>query len=97
MYLFQINIIFHCIFFQDLRGLRAPHDIEKLQDQAQTMLNEYCQTHLPNSDQARFGKLLLTLPSLRSVNSKTVEKLFFRGANETISMERMLCDMFKAC
>ncbi|XP_028401954.1 nuclear receptor subfamily 2 group E member 1-like [Dendronephthya gigantea] len=85
------------LFKSDLRGLRAPRDIEKLQDQAQVMLNDYCQTHLPSSDNARFGKLLLTLPLLRSVNPKIIEQVFFFRAGEVIQIERILCDMFKAC
>ena len=81
----------------DLRGLRAPHDIEKLQDQAQIILNDYCQTQLESYDHARFGKLLLTLPLLRSVNPKVIEQVFFQRAGEVSRIEKILCDIFKAC
>ncbi|CAB3992290.1 photoreceptor-specific nuclear receptor-like [Paramuricea clavata] len=99
----QINAVeYACLkavvlFKSDLRGLRAPHDIEKLQDQAQIILNDYCQTHVKSPDNARFGKLLLTLPLLRSVNPKMIEQVFFRRDGEVISIEKILCDMFKAC
>lgn len=79
----------------DLRGLRAPHMVERLQDQAQAMLGEYCRSHSPDQ-QVRFGKLLLMLPSLRSVSPKMIEDLFFRGALDNVPIERMLCDMFKS-
>jgi len=83
------------LFKPDLRGLRAPHMVERLQDQAQAMLGEYCRSHSPNQ-QVRFGKLLLMLPSLRSVSPKMIEDLFFRGALDNVPIERMLCDMFKS-
>lgn len=79
----------------DLRGLRAPHLVERLQDQAQSMLGEYCRSHYPDQ-QVRFGKLLLMLPSLRSVGPKMIEDLFFRGTLDNVPIERMLCDMFKS-
>ncbi|XP_067056221.1 nuclear receptor subfamily 2 group E member 1-like [Acropora muricata] len=83
------------LFKPDLRGLRAPHMVERLQDQAQGMLGEYCRSKNPEQ-QVRFGKLLLMLPSLRSVSPKTIEDLFFRGALDNVPIERMLCDMFKS-
>ena len=83
------------LFLSDLRGLRAPHMVERLQDQAQAMLGEYCRSHSPDQ-QVRFGKLLLMLPSLRSVSPKMIEDLFFRGALDNVPIERMLCDMFKS-
>lgn len=83
------------LFKPDLRGLRAPHMVERLQDQSQAMLGEYCRSHNPEQ-QVRFGKLLLMLPSLRSVSPKMIEDLFFRGALDNVPIERMLCDMFKS-
>ncbi|XP_022801132.1 nuclear receptor subfamily 2 group E member 1-like [Stylophora pistillata] len=83
------------LFKPDLRGLRAPHMVERLQDQAQAMLGEYCRGHNPEQ-QVRFGKLLLMLPSLRSISPKMIEDLFFRGALDNVPIERMLCDMFKS-
>lgn len=83
------------LFKPDLRGLRAPHMVERLQDQAQAMLGEHCRSQNPDQ-QVRFGKLLLMLPSLRSVSPKMIEDLFFRGALDNVPIERMLCDMFKS-
>lgn len=83
------------LFKPDLRGLRCPQYVESLQDQAQGMLGEYIRT-THSSNPARFGKLLLMLPSLRSVSQKSIENLFFRGAIDTTPIDKMLCDMFKS-
>ena len=69
--------------------------VERLQDQAQAMLGDYCRNHCPDQ-QIRFGKLLLMLPSLRAVGPKMIENLFFRGTLDNVPIERMLCDMFKS-
>ncbi|EDO32715.1 predicted protein, partial [Nematostella vectensis] len=79
----------------NLRGLRAPQLVERLQDQAQSMLGEYCRSQYPDQ-QVRFGKLLLMLPSLKTVSPKMIEDLFFRGTLDNVPIERMLCDMFKS-
>jgi hypothetical protein len=50
-----------------------------------------------STDNARFGKLLLTLPLLRSVDPKMMEQVFFNRAGEVIPIEKILCDIFKAC
>lgn len=81
----------------ELRGLRAPNEIEKLQDQAQIILGEHCQRNVETRHNARFGKLLLSLPLLRSVNTKMVEKVFFKKSYEVVSVGKILCEMFKAC
>ena len=79
----------------DLRGLRDPQRIEMYQDQAQIMLNDYVRRHYPGQ-QVRFGKLLLNLPSLRMINTKTIETLFFRQTIGSVAIESLLCDMFKS-
>ncbi|XP_068688499.1 nuclear receptor subfamily 2 group E member 1-like isoform X2 [Montipora foliosa] len=83
------------LFKPDTRGLRAPHHVEQLQDQAQSMLGEYDRQTYP-SQQVRFGRLLLMLPALREVTSKCIEQMFFRGTLDNIPMERLLSDMFKS-
>ncbi|KAK3855573.1 hypothetical protein Pcinc_038031, partial [Petrolisthes cinctipes] len=47
-----------------------------LQEKSQCALEEYCRTQYPNQP-TRFGKLLLRLPSLRTVSSTVIEQLFF--------------------
>ena len=83
------------IAISDTRGLRAPNHVEQLQDQAQSMLGEYDNQTYP-SQQVRFGRLLLMLPSLRELSAKCIEQIFFRGTLDNIPMERLLSDMFKS-
>ena len=79
----------------DIRGLRSPQQVEQLQDQAQSMLGEYDRQTYPDQH-VRFGKLLLTLPTLRASSAKAIEQMFFRGTLDNIPMERLLSDMFKS-
>ncbi|KAM7436415.1 hypothetical protein ABFA07_013771 [Porites harrisoni] len=83
------------LFKSELRGLRDPQQVECYQDQAQIMLGDYIRRHFPGQ-QVRFGKLLLMLPSLRMVNPKTIEELFFRQTIGSVAIESLLCDMFKS-
>lgn len=92
------NKLMSCSFIvvaTDTRGLRAPHHVEQLQDQAQSMLGEYDRQTYPNQ-QVRFGRLLLMLPALGVLSSKCIEQMFFRGTLDNIPMERLLSDMFKS-
>lgn len=55
--------------FTDACGLSDIAHIESLQEKSQCALEEYCRTQYPNQP-TRFGKLLLRLPSLRTVSSQ---------------------------
>lgn len=60
----------------DACGLSDVNHIESLQEKSQCALEEYCRTQYPNQP-TRFGKLLLRLPSLRTVSSQvSVDSLF---------------------
>lgn len=48
-----------------------------LQDQAQFVLGYYLSNHYSKQSAARFGKLLLMLPTLRSISQALIEQLFF--------------------
>ncbi|KAK7066195.1 Ligand binding domain of hormone receptors [Halocaridina rubra] len=61
---------------RDACGLSDLAHIEGLQEKSQCALEEYCRTQYPNQP-TRFGKLLLRLPSLRTVSSSVIEQLFF--------------------
>lgn len=67
------NMTKKCIFFfifpLDACGLSDIAHIESLQEKSQCALEEYCRTQYPNQP-TRFGKLLLRLPSLRTVSSQ---------------------------
>ncbi|TRY81707.1 hypothetical protein DNTS_026017 [Danionella cerebrum] len=76
------------------RGLKDPEQVENLQDQSQVLLAQHIHTLYPNQV-ARFGRLLLLLPSLHFVSSERIEHLFFQRTIGNTPMEKLLCDMFK--
>ncbi|XP_062858099.1 photoreceptor-specific nuclear receptor [Trichomycterus rosablanca] len=82
------------MFKPDANGLKDPEQVENLQDQSQVMLAQHIHT-LYNSQAARFGRLLLLLPSLHFVSSERIELLFFHKTIGNTPMEKLLCDMFK--
>lgn len=83
------------LFRPEVRGLRDSKQVDRLQDQAQLMLSDYTSRQY-STVQPRFGKLLLLLPSIRMINPRSIEELFFRRMIGNIPIERLLCDMFKS-
>ncbi|KAK2187872.1 hypothetical protein NP493_152g02002 [Ridgeia piscesae] len=79
----------------DVKTLRDVQMAASLQDQAQLTLNKYIMSAYPTQP-FRFGKLLLMLPSLKTISSNTIEELFFRKTIGSIPIERLLIDMFKS-
>ncbi|KAL6083291.1 hypothetical protein STEG23_034476, partial [Scotinomys teguina] len=61
---------------EDACGLSDVAHVESLQEKSQCALEEYVRSQYPNQP-TRFGKLLLRLPSLRTVSSSVIEQLFF--------------------
>ncbi|KAG4073409.1 hypothetical protein HA402_007665 [Bradysia odoriphaga] len=59
------------LFTTDACGLSDVTHIESLQEKSQCALEEYCRGQYPNQP-TRFGKLLLRLPSLRTVSSQVL-------------------------
>ena len=78
--------------FADAPGLSDTHMIEQLQEKSQCALEEYCRTQYPNQP-TRFGKLLLRLPSLRTVSSAVIEQLFFARLVGKTPIETLIRDM----
>ena len=78
-----------------VKELRDQAAINALQDQAHSTLSKYIASAYPNQP-TRFGKLLLLLPSLKSVSAKGVEEVFFKRTIGSIPLEKIICDMFKA-
>ncbi|KAI4900215.1 hypothetical protein NFI96_011924, partial [Prochilodus magdalenae] len=64
------------LFTTDACGLSDAAHVESLQEKSQCALEEYVRSQYPNQP-SRFGKLLLRLPSLRTVSSSVIEQLFF--------------------
>ncbi|KAM4573872.1 photoreceptor-specific nuclear receptor-like [Odontesthes bonariensis] len=82
------------LFKPETRSLKDPEQVENLQDQSQVLLGQHIHSVYP-SQNARFGRLLLLLPSLHFVSSRKVEQLFFHRTTGSTPMEKLLCDMFK--
>ncbi|XP_069081447.1 COUP transcription factor 1 isoform X2 [Pleurodeles waltl] len=66
--------------------------IESLQEKSQCALEEYVRSQYPNQP-SRFGKLLLRLPSLRTVSSSVIEQLFFVRLVGKTPIETLIRDM----
>ena len=78
--------------FSDAVGLTSPPVIEQLQEKSQCALEEYCRTQYPNQP-TRFGKLLLRLPSLRTVSASVIEQIFFVRLIGKTPIEPLIRDM----
>ena len=96
---FKNNLIYtlclNCFFLfsvADACGLSDVAHIESLQEKSQCALEEYCRTQYPNQP-TRFGKLLLRLPSLRTVSSQVIEQLFFVRLVGKTPIETLIRDM----
>lgn len=74
--------------------LKDVTSIALLKDRAQVSLGQ----RLSGSSLGalRFGKLLMLLPTLRSVSAHAIEELFFRRTIGGIPIERIICDMYKS-
>ncbi|XP_078048605.1 photoreceptor-specific nuclear receptor [Augochlora pura] len=82
------------LFRPETRGLKDSSQIENLQDQAQVMLGQHARAQQPGNP-ARFGRLLLLLPLLRTVPASRVELIYFHRTIGNTPMEKVLCDMYK--
>lgn len=88
MFIFVLRFF---IFPLDVAGLSDGSKVEKFQENCQSALEEYCRVHYPGQG-LRFGKLLLRLPSFKTINSQVIEKLFFFRLGKT-SMDTFIHDM----
>jgi len=80
---------------EDLKDLRDTAAISSLQDQTQLTLSKYITEAKPHQP-TRFGKLLLLLPSLRSVSSSTIHSLFFKNTiSEEVPLDKIVVDAYK--
>ena len=94
MYHLQTYFCFIFIYFYivDAVGLSNAQAIEQLQEKSQCALEEYCRTQYPNQP-TRFGRLLLRLPSLRTVSSQVIEQVFFLRLVGKTPIETLIRDM----
>ncbi|XP_069138588.1 nuclear receptor subfamily 2 group F member 1-A-like isoform X1 [Argopecten irradians] len=73
-------------------GLSDANHVESIQEKSQCALEEYVRSQYPNQP-TRFGKLLLRLPSLRTVSAQVIEQLFFVRLVGKTPIETLIRDM----
>ncbi|WAR00768.1 N2F1A-like protein [Mya arenaria] len=73
-------------------GITDANHIDSIQEKSQCALEEYCRSQYPNQP-TRFGKLLLRLPSLRTVSASVIEQLFFVRLVGKTPIETLIRDM----
>ncbi|KAK3759868.1 hypothetical protein RRG08_028870 [Elysia crispata] len=76
----------------DACGLSDMSHIENIQEKSQCALEEYVRSQYPTQP-TRFGKLLLRLPSLRTVSAQVIEQLFFVRLVGKTPIETLIRDM----
>ncbi|XP_076299818.1 protein dissatisfaction isoform X1 [Lasioglossum baleicum] len=80
------------LFTPETEGLQAVESIKMLQDQAQCILGDYTSSRYLQQS-SRCGALMYLVGYLKSVSSKTVERLFFRETIGEIPISRLLDNM----
>ncbi|KAH8404789.1 hypothetical protein KR222_003462, partial [Zaprionus bogoriensis] len=81
------------LFAPETAGLCNVQPVEMLQDQAQCILSDHVRVRYPRQA-TRFGRLLLLLPSLRTIRAATIEALFFKETIGNVPIARLLRDMY---
>ncbi|KAL0113666.1 hypothetical protein PUN28_012657 [Cardiocondyla obscurior] len=64
------------LFNPDVKNLKSVQEVSTLREKIYAALEEYTRVNCPN-DPGRFAKLLLRLPSIRSIGLKCLEHMFF--------------------
>uniref|UniRef100_A0A1I8EZT5 Uncharacterized protein n=1 Tax=Wuchereria bancrofti TaxID=6293 RepID=A0A1I8EZT5_WUCBA len=82
------------LFSIDCCGLNDVIRVETIQEKVQSALEEYCRTQ-KQLQIGRFGRLLLRLPSLRSISASVIEQLFFVKLVGETPIEFLLRDMLR--
>ncbi|CAG0915060.1 unnamed protein product [Notodromas monacha] len=83
------------LFNSEAKGLRSMQKVEALREQVFMALEEHCRLNYPN-EPGRFAKLLLRLPSLRSIGLKCLEHLFFFKLIGDTPIDTILLEMLEA-
>lgn len=84
------------LFNPDVRDLKSTQEVELLREKVYTALEDYTRITHPE-ESGRFAKLLLRLPSLRSIGLRCQEHLFFfRLITDQAPIDNFLMDMLEA-
>uniref|UniRef100_A0AC34F1L7 Uncharacterized protein n=1 Tax=Panagrolaimus sp. ES5 TaxID=591445 RepID=A0AC34F1L7_9BILA len=82
------------LFRSETRGLGDSAQVLALQDQAQLMLAQHSSRINPTNP-ARFGRLLLLLPSLRAISPVLLEQTFLSSISAQKDMKKILVELLK--
>ncbi|XP_015191457.1 PREDICTED: retinoic acid receptor RXR-alpha-B isoform X2 [Polistes dominula] len=82
------------LYNPDVRGLKSIQEVGLLREKVYAALEDYTRVSCPN-DSGRFAKLLLRLPSIRSIALKCLEQLFFYKLVGNIPIEDFLKEMLE--
>lgn len=83
------------LFRAEKGALRGAESVRAVQEHTQLTLSRYVGAAHP-AHPLRFGRLLLSLPALRTVRADTIEELFFRKTIGDTPIVRIICDMYKS-
>lgn len=83
------------LLFSEVRGLKSFGEVEALREKVYASLEEHTRTSHPE-EPGRFAKLLLRLPSLRSIGLKCIEYLFFYRVLGDMPIDTFLLQMLES-
>ncbi|XP_012534405.2 retinoic acid receptor RXR-alpha-B isoform X2 [Monomorium pharaonis] len=83
------------LFNPDVRGLKSVNEVSVLREKVYAALEEYTRVSCPD-DPGRFAKLLLRLPSIRSIGLKCLEHVFFFKLIGDAPVENFLTEMLES-
>lgn len=78
-----------------MRGLKSIQEVSLFREKIYAALEEYTRVSWPD-DPGRFAKLLLRLPSIRSIGLKCLEHLFFFRVIGDPPIEDFLMEMLES-
>lgn len=83
------------LFNPEVRGLKSAQEVELLREKVYAALEEYVRVSRPD-EPGRFAKLLLRLPSLRSIGLKCLEHLFFFRLIGDVTIDSFLMEVLES-
>lgn len=83
------------LYNPEVRGLKSVGEVEALREKVYASLEEYTRAGHPE-ESGRFAKLLLRLPSLRSIGLKCIEYLFFYRVLGDMPIDTFLVQMLES-
>ncbi|KAG5325152.1 RXR protein, partial [Pseudoatta argentina] len=83
------------LFNPDVRGIKSIQEVSLLREKIYAALEEYTRVNCPD-DPGRFAKLLLRLPSIRSIGLKSAEHQFFYKLIGEVCVENFFAEMLES-